>query len=217
MSELDRDGAKTLDDEDTDSIEEINDDTDDHVLVAEPTDRTTFQADLRAFFQLFNVTKEQLVLKIIGDDKREQSNDLWKSIYRQPPARNYQTVLDIYGHMQKLTTGIAWDDDNAEALDNAIFNAPKVPKGHLEKMCQVTGVAYNSKEKEIDLIQLLATLIQFGVTGAEYIWKKIVAYYELVKISQNLQSNIEDLKTIVSKVNTRRKNRRLLNQHCHVE
>ena len=40
----------------------------------------------------------------------------------------------------------------AEALDNAIFNAPKVSKGHLEKMCQVTGVTYNSKEKEIDLI-----------------------------------------------------------------
>ena len=71
MSELDRDGAKTLDDEDTDSIEEINDDTDDQVLVAEPTDRTTFQADLRAFFQLFNVTKEQLVLKIIDGDKWE--------------------------------------------------------------------------------------------------------------------------------------------------
>ena len=50
MSELDRDGAKTLDDEDTDSIEAINDNTDYHVLVAEPTDRTTFQADLRAFF-----------------------------------------------------------------------------------------------------------------------------------------------------------------------
>ena len=64
MSELDRDNAKTLDDEDTDSIEEIDNDTDEHVLVAEPTDRTTFQADLRAFFQLFNVVWEQLTLKI---------------------------------------------------------------------------------------------------------------------------------------------------------
>ena len=154
MSELDRDGAKTLDDEDTDSIEEINDDTDDQVLVAEPTDRTTFQADLRAFFQLFNVVREQLTLKIIDDDKWEQTNDLWKSIYRQPPARNYQTVLDIYRHMKKITTGIAWDDANAEALDHAVFDAPKVSKNHLEKMCQVTGVKYNSKERDIDLIQL---------------------------------------------------------------
>ena len=43
MSELIRDGAKTLDDEDTDSIEEINDDTDNNVLVAEPTDRPPFK------------------------------------------------------------------------------------------------------------------------------------------------------------------------------
>ena len=48
--------------------------------------------------------------------------------------------------MKKITTGIAWDDANAEALENAIFNTPKVSKGHLEKMCQVTGVKYNSSE-----------------------------------------------------------------------
>ena len=47
MSELDRDGAKTLDDEDTDSIETIIEDNDDQVTVAEPTDRTAFQAELR--------------------------------------------------------------------------------------------------------------------------------------------------------------------------
>ena len=57
MSELGRDGAKTIDDEDTDSIEEIVDVTDDQVTVAEPTDCTVFQAELRAFFQLFKVTK----------------------------------------------------------------------------------------------------------------------------------------------------------------
>ena len=34
MSELDRDGAKTLDDEDTDSIETIIEDNDDQVTVA---------------------------------------------------------------------------------------------------------------------------------------------------------------------------------------
>ena len=121
MSELDRYGAKTLDDENIDSIETIIEDNDDQVTVAEPTDRTAFQAELRAFFQLFNVTREQLILKIIDDDKWDQTNDLWKSIYRQPPARNYQTALDIYRHMKKITTGIAWDDANAEALENAIF------------------------------------------------------------------------------------------------
>ena len=80
MSELDRDGAKTLDDEDTDSIETIIEDNDDKVMVAEPTIRTAFQAELRSFFQLFNVTRDQLVLKRITDDKWDQSNDLWKSI-----------------------------------------------------------------------------------------------------------------------------------------
>ena len=54
MSELDRDGAKTLDDEDTDSIETIIEDNDEQVTVAEPTDRTAFQAELRSFCQLFN-------------------------------------------------------------------------------------------------------------------------------------------------------------------
>ena len=75
-------------------------------------------------------------------------------------------------------------------------------------MCQVTGVKYNSKEKEIDLIQLLATLIDFGIRGTEYICKKIDAYYELFTVSENLQDNIVDLETIVSKVNTSRKNKR---------
>ena len=50
MFELDRDGAKTLDDEDTDSIETIIEDNDEEVTVAEPTDRTAFKAELRSFF-----------------------------------------------------------------------------------------------------------------------------------------------------------------------
>ena len=44
MSELDRDNAKTIDDAETDSIEEIEEDTDENVQVAETTDRTSFQA-----------------------------------------------------------------------------------------------------------------------------------------------------------------------------
>ena len=67
---------------------------------------------------------------------------------------------------------------------------------------------YNSKERDIDLIQLLATLIEFGIRGAEYICKRIDAYFELVTLSEILQDNIVDLETIVSKVNTRRKNKR---------
>ena len=71
MSELDRDNAKTIDDAETDSIEEIEEDTDENVQVAETTDRSSFQAQLRAFFGLFIVVREQLTLKIIDDDKWE--------------------------------------------------------------------------------------------------------------------------------------------------
>ena len=129
MSELDQDGAKSLaDNEDTDSIETTIEDNDEVVTVAEPTDRTAFQAELRSFLQLFNVTRDQLLFKIITDERWEQSNDLWKSIYKQPPKRNYQTVLEIYQYMKGITTGLVWDDANAEALDHAVFDTPKVSK-----------------------------------------------------------------------------------------
>ena len=86
MSKLDQDGAKSLaDNEDTDSIETTIEDNDEVVTVAEPTDRTTFQAELRSFLQLFNITRDQLLFKIITDERWEQSNDLWKLIYKQPP------------------------------------------------------------------------------------------------------------------------------------
>ena len=38
MSELDRDNAKSIDDEETDDIEEIEDEIEQNVQVAEPTD-----------------------------------------------------------------------------------------------------------------------------------------------------------------------------------
>ena len=70
MSELDQDGAKSLaDNEDNDSIEETIEDNDEVVSVAEPTDRTAFQAELRSFLQLFNVTRDQLLFKIITDER----------------------------------------------------------------------------------------------------------------------------------------------------
>ena len=94
MSELDQDGAKSLaDNEDNDSIEAIIEENDETVSVAEPTDRTAFQAELRSFLQLYNMTRDQLLFKIITDERWDQSNDLWKAIYKQPPKRNYQTVL----------------------------------------------------------------------------------------------------------------------------
>ena len=209
MSELDQDGAKSLaDNEDTDSIETTIEDNDEVVSVAEPTDRTAFQAELRSFLQLFNVTRDQLLFKIITDERWEQSNDLWKSMYKQPPKRNYQTVLEIYQYMKRITTGLIWDEANAEALDHAVFDTPKISKPILEKMCAVKKVQYTTPEKDIDLIQMLVNLIDLGLSGARKMCSIMNAYFELVTISDNLDSDIQSLKTIISKVNTKRKTRR---------
>ena len=89
MSELDQDGAKSLaDNEDNDSIETIAEENDETVSVAEPTDRTAFQAELRSFLQLFVITRDQLLNKI----------------------------------MKKLTTGLIWDDANADALELSLIH-----------------------------------------------------------------------------------------------
>ena len=126
MSELDSDNAKTIDDAETDSIEEIEEDTDENVQVAETTDRSSFQTRLRAFFELFIIVRDQLTLKIIDDDKWEKTNELWKFIYKKPPFRNYQNVQEIFKHMKKNTTGIVWDNKNAEALEHAVFDVPRL-------------------------------------------------------------------------------------------
>ena len=110
--------------------------------------------------------------------------------------------------MKKITTGIVWDNENAEALEHAVFDVPKVSKHHLEKICQLTGIKYTQKEKDIDFYQLLPNLIEMGLRGAECICKKIDVYYEFLDVSDKLLANIEDLEHMVSKVNTRRKTRR---------
>lgn len=110
--------------------------------------------------------------------------------------------------MKKLITGIVWDNENAEALEHAIFDAPKVSKQQLEKMCQLTGVKYTQKEKNIDLNQLLPNLVEMELRGIEFICRRIDVYWELLDVSNKLVANITDLRNIVSKVNTRRKTKR---------
>ena len=96
MSELDRDNAKTLDDVETDSIEEIEEDTDETVQVAQMTDRTSFQAQLRAFFGLFTIVRDQITLKIIDDDKWEKNKRALEVHLEQATT---QELLDIPGHI----------------------------------------------------------------------------------------------------------------------
>ena len=75
--------------------------------------------------------------------------------------------------MQKLTKGIVWDNQNAEALEHAVFDAPKISKQHLEAMCQVTGIKYAKKERDINFYLLLENLVNFGLKGADFICQKI--------------------------------------------
>ena len=89
MSELDRHNTKSIDDEETDDIEEIEDEIDQNVQVAEPTDRSSLQTQLRAFFELFIIVRDQLSMKIIDDEKWDKTNEIWKFIYKKPPFRNY--------------------------------------------------------------------------------------------------------------------------------
>ena len=64
------------------------------------------------------------------------------------------------------------------------------------------------KKRDINFYQLLENLINLGLKGADFICKRIEAYYDLVNASEDLQTNINDLGQIVSKVNTRRKTKR---------
>ena len=110
--------------------------------------------------------------------------------------------------MKGIITGLVWDDANAEALDHAVFDTPKISKTILEKMCTVTRVQYTAPEKDIDLIQMLVNLIDLGIAGAKKMCSIMDAYFEFVNVTDNLEIDIESLKTIISKVNTKRKTRR---------
>ena len=76
MSKLDRDNAKSIDDDETDDIEEIQDEIDQEVQVAEETDRSSLQTQLRAVFELFIIERNQLLLKIINDENWNKTNHL---------------------------------------------------------------------------------------------------------------------------------------------
>ena len=110
--------------------------------------------------------------------------------------------------MQKLTKDIIWNNPNAAALEQAVFDAPKIIKQNLEAICEVTGIKYAKKERDINFYLLLENLINYGLRGADFICQKIAVYYDLVKASEDLQTNIVELGNIVSKVNTRCKTKR---------
>ena len=55
--------AKNIDDEEADDIEEIVDEINQEVEVAEPTDRSSLQTQLRAFFELFIIEKKTVAVE----------------------------------------------------------------------------------------------------------------------------------------------------------
>ena len=55
---------------------------------------------------------------------------------------------------------------------------------------------------------MLANLIDLGITGARKMCNIMDAYFELVNVTDSLESDIESLKAIISKENTKRKNKR---------
>ena len=64
--------------------------------------------------------------------------------------------------MTKVVQETDWNQGNENALEDAIFDTPKIKKNILEAMCQSTGVEYMSKEKDINQFELLERLITLG-------------------------------------------------------
>ena len=74
--------------------------------------------------------------------------------------------------MTKVVQETDWNQGNANALEDAIFDTPKIKKNILEAMCQSTGVNYMSKKREINLFELLEMLLKLGRIGSELICAK---------------------------------------------
>ena len=94
-----------------------------------------------------------------------------------------------------------WNQGNANALEDAIFDTPKIKKHILEAMCQSIGFEYMGKEKEINQFELLERLIKFGRDGSEMICAKFKLSQELNEINQTLLEKIDELKDITWRVN----------------
>ena len=77
--------------------------------------------------------------------------------------RNYDTARSIFAHMTKMIQDTNWTNENSNAVKQAVFQKPKITKQTIEAMCQVTGVEYRTKEKEIDFLQLLEQLAKVGL------------------------------------------------------
>ena len=145
MSELVNDNAGKTDDNETDDPEIIEDEIDTTMTAAEITGQSTLNIKIRSFLELFAVDKNNLILTVINDSNWDKTNNFWKFIYKERPLRNYDTVKTIFTYMTKVVLEMDWNPSNSNALEDAIFDKPKINKHILEAMCQTTGIEYMSR------------------------------------------------------------------------
>ena len=56
--------------------------------------------------------------------------------------------------MTKIKQETDWNQGNSDGLEEAIFDKTKITKPIIEAMCQVTGVEYMTKERDINFFEL---------------------------------------------------------------
>ena len=90
---------------------------------------------------------------------------------------------------------------NSVALEEAIFDKPKITKQIIEAICQTTEVQCMAKERDINFFELLEQLVRLGMQGSKFICEKVKQSQEMNEINETLLGAIEDLKNIVWQVN----------------
>ena len=95
------------------------------------------------------------------------------------PKKNFDTVRSIFAYMTKIIQDTDWTEENTDAVEQAIFEKPKITKPIIEAMCQVTEVEYRKKEKEIDFLRLLEQLSRIGLEGSIFICEKVQLNQEM--------------------------------------
>ena len=119
--------------------------------------------------------------------------------------RNYDTVRTIFAYMTKIVQDTDWTEGNSNALEEPIFEKPKITKQIIEAMCQATGIEYMAEEKEINFFELLEQLVKLGLQGSKFICEKVKLSHEINSIYESLLEKKMTLREIVWQVNCKLK------------
>ena len=93
-------------------------------------------------------------MTVINDSNWDKNNNIWTFIYKDKPLRNYDTVRTIFAYMTRIIQETDWNQGNSDVLEEAILDKPKISMPIIEAMCQVTGVEYMTKERDINFFEL---------------------------------------------------------------